>query len=284
MNSWQYIPEHIDPIAFTVGFLSVRWYALFLLFGTVLAFAALRWEEKKRKKGTLSEDSLWDLLLFVFLGAIVGGRIGYVLFYDLPYFLDHPLAVVSPYDFEQGIWTGIAGMSFHGGLLGVTLAVFLFVRKTKEGFWTIADRLALVAPLGILFGRLGNFMNGELYGRVTEKPWGMYFPSSGTPFLLRHPSQLYEALLEGVVLFIFLFLLKKKTSLAPGLLAAIFLVGYAMTRFMVEFFREPDPQLGLVFCYLTMGQWLSLGTFFSGVVIFGWLRGEKRAILPEANR
>lgn len=245
-----------DPVAFALGPLQVRWYGLMYLLGFVAGWALGRYRAKRPGSGWTVEQ-VDDLVFYIALGVILGGRIGYILFYSFGSFLHNPLTLFR-------IWEG--GMSFHGGFLGVLLAMALFARKYRRGFWPTVDFIApLIAP-GILFGRLGNFINGELWGRVTDLPWGMVFRQTGDG-LPRHPSQLYEAALEGVALFVvvWLFSAKPRPTMA---VSGVFALAYGIFRFLVEFVRQPDPQLGyLAFGWLTMGQVLSLPLIAVGAVL-----------------
>ena len=207
------------------------------------------------------QNTILDFLLVAFFSALVGGRIGYVLLYNLPYFLAHPISIVSPY--ENGNFTGIYGMSYHGGLLGVAIGSWIFLRVKKIDFWQWADFIIPAVSLSYFFGRVGNFLNGELYGRVTDSPLGMYFSNDKT--VLRWPSQLIEAFLEGIVLFVILWTMRKK-EMPKGSLFAIYLIGYGFLRILAEIFREPDPQIGLFLNYFTLGQLLSLPIIFIGAV------------------
>lgn len=218
----------------------------------------------KTEKIRITKDQVIDILTWSVVGLAVGARLFYVLFYDLGYYSNHLLEIILP--FRDGKLVGFSGLSYHGGLVGSVLAIWLCGKKHQISLWKISDLLIPCIPLGYFFGRLGNFINGELYGRVTTMPWGMVFPSDSQN-LLRHPSQLYEAGLEGIVLFLVLWFLRKKIQ-GPRLLA-IYLAGYATARMFVEQFREPDPQLGFIFAGITMGQLLSLGMVFaSGVLWF----------------
>ncbi len=285
MTEWQRIPEILDPIAFTIGFFSVRWYALWFLAGffSVLVSA---FRLAKREGLPFSEKTVFDMFFFLFLGALIGGHIGYILFYNFDAFLDAPLAMFSPYDFSRGVWIGISGMSYHGGLIGAALSLCWFARSRKIDFWRMADLAAFLAPIAIFFGRLGNFFNVELYGRITERSWGMIFPGIAPLGTLRHPSALYEVFLEGIVLFVFLSLVRKKMPF-PGGLACTFMAGYAVLRFIGEYFREPDPQIGFVLgssaAGFTMGQTLSVIMFFASIALFVWLKRQNRAIIPVEN-
>jgi phosphatidylglycerol:prolipoprotein diacylglycerol transferase len=203
------------------------------------------------------------------LGVIIGGRFGYALFYNFDYYVQHPLEIILPFDFSHGVkFVGISGMSYHGGLIGVVIAFILFCRKRKFNFWHFGDLFGPAIPLGYTFGRIGNFINGELWGRVTTVPWGMYFPLDSTNSL-RHPSQLYEALFEGIFLFILLWLISKK-KIFDGFLVGFYIFGYGFVRFFIEFFREPDSQLGLVLGFMSMGQVLCLLMMAAGVSILIW--------------
>jgi phosphatidylglycerol:prolipoprotein diacylglycerol transferase len=199
--------------------------------------------------------------------VILGGRLGYVLFYNLGYYLRHPLEIIFPFEFSGGLrFVGISGMSYHGGAIAVLIAALIFCRKRGIDFWRLADLFSSVIPLGYTFGRIGNFINGELYGRATDVPWGMIFPLDPKR-MLRHPSQLYEAFFEGIVLFALLWAVRKKFS-ATGLLFALYISGYGAVRFFIEFFREPDVQLGLVLGPFSMGQLLCLLMIMSGAAVY----------------
>ncbi len=256
---------HINPVIFSLGPLKVRWYGLMYVFGFLASYLLVRYQAKKFHWQEL-DAHLDNLNLAIILGVIIGGRLGYVLFYNPGYYLQHPLEIFAT-------WEG--GMSFHGGCIGVLLAGFLYCRRTGLDFWKGADVYVVTVPIGLGLGRIGNFINGELYGRTTELPWGMIFPGGG--LLPRHPSQLYEALLEGVLLFVMLWTVKEKTwqqkKLWPhGTMVVLFLILYGSIRFCVEFVREPDPQLGEVALGLTMGQLLSLAMIVSGLLLYGMRR------------
>lgn len=274
---WQHIPLMLDPVAFTIGFFSVYWYALWFLSGFLLVFfLALR--SARRGGAPCSEERIPDMFLFLFFGALIGGRIGYVFFYNLEVFWSAPLTVFLPYDFGRGVWVGISGMSYHGGLIGVALALFSFVRREKISFWKTADFAVLLAPVATFFGRMGNFFNVELYGRITEQPWGMVFPDAIPAGALRHPSTLYEAFFEGVILFVLLLLLRKKMPF-PGAFVFLYTALYAILRFVGEMFRSPDPQLGFLLGALTLGQIFSLLMIVLSVAGYVWLREKNRATI-----
>ncbi len=246
--------SQIDPVAFSLGPLSVRWYGLMYLFG----FAFAMWLAGRRADAPNSgwtRNEVSDLLFYGFLGVILGGRIGYVLFYNFDLFLADPTYLFK-------IWTG--GMSFHGGLIGVITAMIWFAHKTQRHFFTVADFVAPLIPFGLGVGRIGNFMNGELWGRVTDVPWAIIFPEAGPE--PRHPSQLYQFALEGVVLFIILNLFWRKHP-PRGAISGMFLLFYGLFRFLVEFVRQPDSQLGLYFQEISMGQILSTPMIIIGALM-----------------
>ena len=249
----------INPVALSLGPLKIHWYGIMYLIG----FGALWWLGSRRARTTpgWTPEEIGDLVFYGALGTILGGRLGYILFYDLPDYLAAPLNIFK-------IWQG--GMSFHGGLLGVIVAMALFGRKTGKGFFQVTDFVAPMVPIGLLAGRIGNFINGELWGRVTDVPWAMVFPDPRAGLLPRHPSQLYEALLEGVLLFLILWLYSAKPRPTMAV-SGLFLCGYGLFRFLVEFTRMPDAQLGFIaFGWLTMGQVLSIPMFLAGAGMLWW--------------
>jgi len=263
---WQYFPGYLNPVAFKIGVIQVRYYGLMYLAAFLTVYLLVLYRLNKEKTG-FSKEVIDDYFLWVICALLIGGRLGYVLFYDLPYYLKHPLEAILPFDINNGFqYIGLYGMSYHGALIAIIIASVFFCRKHKLNFWLLSDLLSPAVPLGYTFGRLGNFINGELYGRVTKVAWGMYFPLDPTA-QLRHPSQLYEALFEGVFLFIILWSLRKK-AWASGRLFSLYLAGYGGIRFCLEFFRQPDPQLGFVFGLFTMGQILCFAMILSGVLIF----------------
>ncbi len=236
---------NIDPNIFQIGRLAFRWYGFMYLLGFVAGYLFLSWQIKNKKGLSLSKEEIGDAVTYAAFGVILGGRIGYTLFYNFAYYFEHPVRILY-------VWEG--GMSFHGGFLGTLAAMVLFARHKKISFYQIADYAIPAIPIGLGLGRLGNFINGELFGRAADVPWCMVFPMGGTA--CRHPSQLYEALLEGVTLFLILLYLNRK-QLPPGVLFWSFIAGYGSFRFIVEFFREPDPQLGFILGPFSMGQFLS---------------------------
>lgn len=248
----------IDPVIFQFGPIGLRWYGLMYLLGFIFA----RWLGVRRAKQPSSHwtvEQVDSLLFNCFLGVFLGGRIGYVLFYQFDYFIQDPLYLFR-------VWEG--GMSFHGGLIGVIVAMIITSKLQQRLFWQTADFMAPLIPFGLGMGRIGNFINDELWGRVTDVPWAVLFPSGG--YLPRHPSQLYEALLEGLVLFLILnWFIKKPRPI--GATAGLFLFFYGLFRFIVEFFREPDAQLGLYFGqHISMGQILSTPMILLGAIIIIW--------------
>lgn len=239
------IHPNFDPVIVNLGPVSIHWYGLMYVFGFVGAYLLANMR-KDRLKWT--SDDISDLFFYAALGVILGGRLGYCLLYKPGHYLANPLEIVT------GIQDG--GMAFHGGLLGVIFAVFLFARKKGTPFPVVIDFAAILAPIGLFFGRIGNFINQELWGRPTDLPWGMVF-TTAPDRLARHPSMLYEALLEGLVLFLVLFFVSK-TLRKPWLISSLFLIGYGLSRFLVEFVRIPDAHIGYLF-----GGWLTIGHLYT---------------------
>ncbi len=271
-----------NPIAFSIGPLSIRWYGLMYLLAFLSFFLLGRKQiSQSIQRNNINKKNLDDLMIYGMLGVILGGRLGYIVFYQLDYFINNPIDILA-------VWKG--GMSFHGGLIGVIVALFIYCFLNKsikiksiqnEKFFTrflvITDFVAPLVPLGLFFGRIGNFINGELYGRVIESNavyWAMIFPQSGT-LDPRHPSQIYQALSEGLILFFLLFLLSQKKR-QLGFLSSMFLIGYGISRYLIEYFREPDVFLGYVFFDFTMGQILSLPMILFGSVmlLFSWYKNK----------
>jgi phosphatidylglycerol:prolipoprotein diacylglycerol transferase len=245
---------NLSPEIVRIGPFSIRWYGMMYLLGFLSSYLLVR-HQVKEKRLPISKETIDALYTYIILGLLIGARLGYVIFYNLPVYLKDPLEVFA-------IWHG--GMSFHGGLIGCILSGFIFSRRYRLDFWLLSDLLVVTAPIGLGLGRLGNFINGELYGRVTDVPWAMVFPDGGP--LPRHPSQLYEFLLEGVTLFVLLWFLKDRLS-KRGYLSAIFLLLYGLFRIIVEFFREPDPQIGYLYGFITMGQVLSSVMIIIGLLL-----------------
>lgn len=271
---WQNLPANISPIAFTIGHFSVRWYSLMYLVAFAVVYGLLKyriWEIKSSKDSNrnvackdsddlfkMLEAELINFMIYLIAGLLIGARLGYVIFYDFSYYVDHLFEIFLPLQIIDGKIqvTGFYGLSYFGGLFGVMLAGWIFARRRRINFWQLSDFVVPAVPAGYFFGRLGNFLNSELYGRPTEVFWGMYFPSDSFP-ILRHPSQLYEGLLEGLLLFILLWSWRNQAWLRGKALAFYFL-GYGLSRFFCEFFRQPDPQAILNTKLLTLGQIFSL--------------------------
>lgn len=258
----------IDPVAVSIGPFAVRWYALAYIVGLVAGWRiAMRLAAQPDSKVT--PEQIDGFLLWATLGVVLGGRLGYVLFYNLGYYLQNPVEIFA-------VWQG--GMSFHGGMLGVIIGMYLYCRIVKVSFLAFTDVIACVAPIGLFFGRIANFINGELWGRVApDFALSMIFPTGGP--LPRHPSQLYQAAMEGLILLILINVLRWKTDSVqrPGILSGVFLIGYGMARIIGELFREPDRQIGYLVGGTTMGQWLSLPMVLVGIGIVAWARQRKTA-------
>jgi len=257
----------IDPVVVQFGPFVVRWYALAYVAGIIIG-----WRYGlmlcRRRPALLAPERLEEAVTWIVIGIILGGRLGYVLFYNPAYYLENPVQALF-------VWRG--GMSFHGGLTGVLLALLLLARRRGISYFRLTDVVGICVPFGLLFGRLANFVNGELFGRVSEVPWAMVFPHGGP--LPRHPSQLYEAMLEGVVLFLVLTLMERAGLRARvGLLSGVFMTGYGLARIAVEPFREPDAHIGYLLGGVTMGQLLSLPVLAIGVILIVW------SLRPAANR
>ena len=259
---------HVDPVAIAIGPVRIHWYAIMYLLAFAMAYGLMRLRLRHQPFASITKPSAWvpadieDLLLYGIAGVILGGRLGYVLFYQLGYYVTHPLDVFK-------VWDG--GMSFHGGAIGVILGMAFFAWRRSRPFLQVADFLVPSVPIGLAAGRIGNFINGELWGRAapSDLPWAMRFPTGGN--VLRHPSQLYQALLEGVLLFVLLWLYARKPRFR-GQVAAAFLAGYGLFRFIAEYWREPDSQLGFLSLGLSMGQWLSVPMIIAGVALWLWAR------------
>ena len=270
----------IDPIAIQFGPLAIRWYALAYIAGILIGWWYLRkLVETPRLWGAVDRPTvaeLDDFVLWATLGIVLGGRIGYVLFYNFGHYAAHPLEVAM-------LWKG--GMAFHGGLLGSIVVMLIFARKRAFSFLTLFDLFAAAAPIGLFFGRIANFINAELWGRTSDVAWAMVFPFAGPE--PRHPSQLYEAALEGVVLLAVIAHLVHRSEMLkkPGAIAGVFAMGYGLARFVVEFFREPDAQVGYLLGGITMGQILSLPMVFAGLALFLWAlkAAERRSATSSAG-
>jgi phosphatidylglycerol:prolipoprotein diacylglycerol transferase len=263
----------IDPTLVEIGPFAIRWYALAYIAGILLGWRyALRLCDSS--PAPIGRPMLDDFMLWATLGIVLGGRLGYVLFYKIGYFIYHPVEIVY-------VWQG--GMSFHGGMLGVMIATVLFARQRKIPVLALGDIIACVAPIGLFFGRIANFINGELFGRPSDVSWAVLFPRG--PETPRHPSQLYEAALEGIVLFAILWFVWNKTPLKkrPGAVIGIFLIGYGVSRIIVEFFREPDAHLGFIMAGITMGQILSLPMILAGLFLLYWAKPISEAAARKST-
>ena len=273
---WQTLPGRIDPVFLHIGPVELRYYGLMYV-AAFLTVYALTLRRMKRETYPFSADVVSNYFTFAILGVVIGGRLGYVLFYDLSHYLQRPAEILWPFS-PDGRFTGIAGMSYHGGVLGLFAVSVYFCKCEKIRFWQFADLVVPAMPLGYMFGRIGNFLNGELYGRPTQAVWGMVFPSDPSK-ALRHPSQLYEAFLEGAVLFALLWPLRNRRPF-DGYLVSLYLIGYGVARFFIEFVREPDAQLGLIWGPFTMGQALCAAMIAAGLVIaaIGSLKAKTRRL------
>lgn len=259
------IHPQFNPVAIAIGPFSIRWYGLMYLTAFILFLALGRLRIKQRPDAGWQVKQLDDMLFYGVLGVVLGGRLGYVLFYKFGYYLAHPVEIFY-------VWQG--GMSFHGGFLGVIFALWLFARREGKPWLAVTDFIAPLVPLGLGAGRIGNFINGELWGRPTNLPWGMIFPQVDQ--IPRHPSELYEFGLEGLVLFAVLWMYSARPR-PVGAVSGLFLVGYGSFRFLVEFSREPDDFLGLLSLGLSMGQWLSLPMIVAGIIMMVWAYRRQRA-------
>ncbi len=291
---WQTLPSKMNPILLSIGSFDIYWYSTMYLvaFGVVYLLCRKKINNNEYTKLTLPEFE--DLLSGCFIALIIGARLGYVFFYDFDRYMNSPLEIFLPFDINNG-WefTGIAGMSYHGGVIGVLIAIWMYARKKDLHLYTVADFLTPAIPLGYFFGRIGNFINEELYGRVTQSSIGMRFPearfddekpwfdvdgnevySSIVDYQLRHPSQLYEAFLEGIVLYFLIKLLKTRFTFL-GFNSGLYVFGYAFFRFFIEYVREPDNHLGVILFNLSMGQLLCIVMMIGGIVI--WFTGYKTA-------
>lgn len=271
---WQHLYSCFDPVAFSIGPIVFYWYALLFLLGWLAAFAVAWHVVGKKEFSVLAKEELLDFCFWLLAGALIGARLGYALFYYPSFFWEHPWLLVLPFDSATGEWVGIAGMSYHGGALGLAAALVWYAKKKGRDMWKLADLAAFSAPLGIAFGRLGNFLNQELPGRITASSWGIAFNAEPSG-ALRHPVVLYEALGEGVLLWLLLCLVWRFQKRAGSILIA-YLSGYGLIRFFLEYLREPDPQIGFLFPSffggLTLGQFFSLGMVLIALLLWSWRR------------
>ena len=265
MSSWNYIYTHFNPVAFNLGPLAVHWYGIMYALALISALYIAKFFSKRYFKSILPK-TLDSYFLWVEIGVILGARIGYIIFYDpnALYYFTNPWQIFNP--FANGVFVGIRGMSFHGALIGFLIATWGFSKKHKKNPWLFLDLVALSFPLAYVFGRVGNFLNQELVGKATEAPWGIYVAG-----ILRHPSQLYEAFLEGIIVFIILLFYRKKQRFTGELIAMYGLL-YSLARFVAEFWREPDYQIGYLFKeWISMGQFLSFFVAISSILLYFYL-------------
>ena len=254
--------NNFDPVAFQILSFEIRWYSLAYIIGIVIGWTLCK---KIFIKNSDINEKFDDYITYLIIGIILGGRIGYIFFYNFSYYLDNVLDIFK-------IWQG--GMSFHGGLLGVIISSYIFAKKNNQNPFSYLDQVSLVAPIGIFFGRLANFINSELYGKASDVPWSVIFIKVDN--LSRHPSQLYEAILEGIILFLILiYFIDRNYLKKPGLISGLFLIFYSLFRFLIEFFRVPDEQIGYLILNLTMGQIISLVFALIGTTIF-YLKYENK--------
>jgi phosphatidylglycerol---prolipoprotein diacylglyceryl transferase len=266
------IVHKFDPVLIDWGLLQIRWYSiayiLGILIGWIYAAKIIKLtKENKHNFKQITKLQFDDMLIYLILGIILGGRIGYIIFYNFNYYSQNVIEIFK-------IWQG--GMSFHGGLLGVILSIFIYSKKNKLSFFKFSDIVSCVAPIGIFFGRISNFINGELYGKVSNLPWSVIFPNGGD--FSRHPSQIYEAILEGILLFLLInyFAIKKQLIFKQGYTSCLFLIFYSFFRIFAEIFREPDIHLGLFFNYFSLGSLLSLTTIIFGIIIIYNIKKNER--------
>ena len=267
----------MDPVLLSIGPFSIYWYSTMYLVAFGVVYLICSRQIKNGKFKLINLNQFEDLLTWCFIGLLIGARLGYVIFYNFDYYLSHPLEILLPVAYRDGSWvfTGIAGMSYHGGVIGVLTAIWLFSRKVNLHLFVLADFLTAAIPLGYFFGRIGNFINGELYGRSTDSFIGMHFPNAPGQFL-RHPSQLYEAFFEGIVLY---YVIKMFNNKNLGFNSGMYVFGYAFFRFFIEFFRQPDAHLGFILFELSMGQILCIVMMLSGMYI--WYVGKKDSLKTQ---
>ena len=265
MQAWNNIYSQFDPVAISIGVINIHWYGIMYVLALIVALYSAKWFVKKDNL-PITKDELDNFFIYAEVGVILGARIGYMLFYmpNNDYYLSHPWQIFNP--FVNGQWAGLSGFSYHGAIIGFVISTWIYtIKNRKFTFLFMMDLVAISVPLGYTFGRIGNFINQELYGRVTDVSWGIYVNGA-----LRHPSQLYEAFSEGIVLFIILFYARQK-RVFEGQLLVIYAIGYSVARYMVEGYRQPDFQLGFVYADYTMGQLLSLGMIIAslGILAYG---------------
>jgi len=266
------IVHNFDPVLIDLGLFQIRWYSIAYIVGILLGWLYANRIIKltttnKYNFHQIKTSEFDELIFYLIIGIILGGRLGYILFYNFEYYSENFLEIFK-------IWQG--GMSFHGGLLGTIISILIYCKRTKTNFFNFTDIISCVAPIGIFLGRIANFINGELYGKISSLPWSVIFPSAGNS--PRHPSQIYEALLEGIVLYLIInyFALKKDLIYKPGFISSLFLIIYSILRIFSEIFREPDAHLGLLFNYFSMGTLLSLLTIIFGLFIILFVRKNEQ--------
>ncbi len=275
---WQNLPEQMNPIMLSVGPVQIYWYSMMYLVAFFIVYHLMMFRIR-REEISLTKDQVTDFATWAVLGTILGGRLGYVFFYDFSYFIQNPIEIFWP--FRDGVFTGLSGMSYHGGMIGVVVSTFLFSKRHYLKFLSFIDQIATATPIAYTFGRLGNFINGELYGRVTTSKLGMYFasaPEGGED--LRHPSQLYEGFFEGIILFAILWPLRNKMKNLPGSMLGLYLIFYGFFRFCIEYAREPDEHLGFVLLSFSMGQVLCFAMIIAGII---FVANGKRIQIKESK-
>lgn len=273
LDWYQHLPENIDPVIFGIGSFKLQYYGLMYIvaFGLTYLLACYRISQEKRFAVPIQQ--VQELMTSMIIGLILGARLGYVIFYNFSYYIQHPLEIFLPFSLQGGMhFTGITGMSYHGGLIGVIIATLYYTRRHQLDFFHMADLFVPAIPLGYTFGRIGNFINGELYGRVTTSIFGMRFPNApGNE--LRHPSQLYEGFFEGIVLFVLLWSIRKRVK-TKGAMLCFYLMGYGFVRFCIEYVRQPDSHIGFVVLSFSMGQLLCFAMMTGGLILFLMLKAR----------
>ncbi len=263
------IVHNFDSVLVDLGFFQIKWYSIAYILGIVLGwvYALKIIKNEKLTNNKIKISDFDDLIVYLIIGIILGGRLGYIIFYNFEYYSENFFEIFK-------IWRG--GMSFHGGLIGVIIGTFIFSKKTSNNFFQLTDIVACVAPIGLFFGRIANFINGELYGKISNLPWTVIFPEAGN--LPRHPSQIYESILEGILLFIILnyLALKKNLLLKSGYISVLFLILYSILRIFSETFREPDAHIGYIYNYFSMGTLLSIITLLAGVIIIFFIKKNEQ--------
>ncbi|VDA99467.1 Prolipoprotein diacylglyceryl transferase [Olavius algarvensis spirochete endosymbiont] len=272
---WQHLPGRINSVAFSIGHFEVRYYGLMYIVAFLTVYGLASWRLKREPRFEISSAQLQNIMMALLIGLLIGGRLGYVFLYNFEYYIQHPLEIFLPFQFQNGIrFVGFAGMSYHGGVIGIVLAAIIILRKYRLDFFPVSDFIVPCIPIAYTFGRLGNFINGELYGQTTDMAIGMYFPNAPGA-ALRHPSQLYEGFFEGIVLFCILWPLRNRLGV-EGATLSLYLAGYGIVRFLIEYTREPDSNLGLIILGLSMGQLLSLIMIVAAAVLYVFLLRRER--------